>query len=146
MDNTQNHIDAFDIKKALHSFIQCGFSLDSFSKISNISSETLKRIAASSSFDHTSIPEKDYIYLHIFLSQLFDVSPRDDCYLYELISSLNSFFMISCRAIANYIGTSEERLLDIISAKDTNALKNYAPEICHLYATFSRNRSFSVPD
>ena len=71
------------------------------------------------------------------------MSPRDNYYLIEQVNSLTRYFDISFKAIANYVGISEEELLDIIEKKDFEILSSYSREIAHLFAVFTRNPELS---
>ena len=141
MGNQQTRI--FDVKNALHEYIQKGFLLDSLSKVTNISPENLIEISSTGCFDKEKVTENEFSYLNIFLSQLLEVSPRDEGYLFELIQSLVSYFHIPYEAIANYLDISASDLHNIFSTKNLAEIQKYSPETCHLYAVFTRDKHYS---
>lgn len=137
------NIHVFDAIQALREYIQKGFSLESLSKVTNIAPERLKELLEEGYYDREKIAEKDYAYLNIFLSQLLDESPRDEDYLFELVNALTSYFLISHEAIANYLGIPASEFYNIVSKKDVVTIKQYAPEICHMFAVFMRDKRYS---
>lgn len=133
---------AINIRSLLLNFIQKGFSLDMLSKITNISKENLLKLSSTDNSSSIEIPNNDFLYLHIFLTQLLCVSPRDNHYLTSMIESLQAYFDISNQAIANYIGISTKNFQ--LALKDDDLLQSYYPEIMHLAMTLLRNKQFSL--
>ena len=133
---------AINIKSLLRNFTQKGFSLDMLSTITNISKENLLELSSTENISSLAIPNNDFLYLHIFLTQLLCVSPRDNHYLISMVESLQTYFDIPNQAIANYIGISTENFQSAL--KDIDLLQYYYPEIMHLSMTLLRNKQFSL--
>ncbi|MGN0475373.1 MAG: HTH domain-containing protein [Acutalibacteraceae bacterium] len=145
MEMQNNYIEILDIPQALNKYIHQGFSIEALSKVTQISIEDLNSLAKQSEFKPKGIPEKNIIHLHIFMAQLYGVSPQDPEYFYEMVSSLIEYFNISYDAISNYIGLSTEQLKKFLDSPLT--LKDreiYETKIMHLFMTFIRDIRFSI--
>ena len=131
-----------NIFNLLDQYIRTGFSLDTLANVTQVPVDTLNQIIEIKGLSGIEKTEK-IEYLVIFLTQLFGVSPQDDYYLIEQINSLTRYFDVSVKAIASYLGISEEKLLDILEKEDFKALDLYSREITHLFAVFTRNPELS---
>lgn len=137
----ENNLSIVDIKSLLDVYIQKGFSVCMLSKLTNIKEDLILKMVSTDNFQITLIPTNDIAYLHILLTQLFCVSPKDSYYLIGMIESLQNYFGISMQAIANYLNITIEELENAML--DIELLQKFHPEITHLSMTLFRNKRFS---
>lgn len=140
-----NGIEIIDHRQLLNKYIEQGFSLEALSKVTGISTDALGKFSTQSISAVNDLSENDLIYLHVFLTQLYCVSPQDSEYLCSLVDGLVEYFHISRNAVANYIGLPVEELDKfLVSPEKFDDGEKYTTRIMHLFTTFARDMRFSV--
>jgi hypothetical protein len=135
-----------NLHELLCKYLSQGFTLDTLSKITGFSEDALIKIVNAPAF----IPQEKseirmFKYLHVFLTRMYDVSPMEQTFFRDLVSSLVNYFGISYDAIASYLDISVPELLSIINSKDCCPSKRqYELGILYLFSTLTHDMRFTV--
>ncbi len=138
-----NKMILVNIHDMLKKCVGQGFSLESISLAAQLPIAELEKMLD----DSTYVPavQNSLLYLHVFLVQLYHVSPLDSDSFLELLNSLTGYFKISHEAIANYLDISIDALNSFISnpmkSSDQRAIEL---KLMHLFTTFVRDIRFSI--
>lgn len=131
----------YDLKELLDKAYSDGFIEKSITIATGVSIELIDRYYNGNNIEQSEIQELGY--LLDFLMEIYREDVVQDEYIRGIVQTLNNFFQISSKTIANYLDISMvefEKLLQNPCEKEE--YYRYSLKILHLFMSFVRDRKY----
>ncbi|MBD5521675.1 MAG: hypothetical protein HDR03_10765 [Lachnospiraceae bacterium] len=132
----------YDLKELLDKAYSDGFTEKSIAIATGVSIELIDRYYNGTNIEQSEIQELGY--LLDFLMEVYREDVAQDEYIRGIVQTLNYFFQISNKTIANYLDISMEEFEKLLQNPcEKVEYYRYSLKILHLFMSFVRDRKYS---
>ena len=130
---------SYDLKELIEISIADGFTVEGLGKATDVPVELINRYLSNEKLTQEDIQALDY--LLTFLALLYIIDPDCDTYFKDMVETMNSYYEIPTRTIANYLNLDESAFNNFLEGPESFS-NGYSISIklAHLFITLIRDK------